>query len=133
MKTQHSIINDKYITCETHVNKVHKSHIGGEIIRNSEKYIVQDNNTLENLTLSKTTLHTNQETGGHFHEEQEEIYTFISGKGTMQVGDSVFEVKAGDVVLIPKGEWHQVKNWSSVNPLIFVCVFEKYKRGEEQT
>lgn len=127
-----SIINDVHINTQHHQNKVDTSILRGEVIRNNETYVVEDNNALEHLTLSKTTLHPGKQTGGHYHDDQEEIYHFVYGTGTMQVGSSVFPVKAGDIVMIPKGDWHQVKNHSSTDPLIFVCVFEKYTRGDEK-
>ena len=62
-------------------------------------------------------------TNGHNHKGQEEVYQFVSGHGTMTVGDDLHVVGAGDVVLIPDGDFHQVSNLSEYEDLIFVCVF----------
>lgn len=103
--------------------------IGGEIVKDNEIYRLIDNRTLNNLVLSKTILHPMQTTTGHSHPGLEEVYFFISGSGTMQVGDRNFPVTAGDVILIPDGDFHRVKNTTgSEVDLEFVCVFQTYKR-----
>ena len=44
----------------------------------------------------------------------------------MVVGDNRFEVKAGDVVLIPDGDFHKVYNTAFYGDedLEFICVFD---------
>jgi len=37
----------------------------------------------------------------------EEIYYIITGQGRMQVGDEICEVKPGDAVHIPIGQFHE--------------------------
>ena len=105
--------------------KIHyeNNEIGGEIIKSTSVYNLRDNKTLKNLVLSQTILHVNQNTNGHYHENQEEVYFFICGKGKMIVGDEEFEVKAGDIVLIPDGLFHKVYN-TGESDLIFNCVFD---------
>ena len=61
-----------------------------------------DNNTLDNLTLSKTFLKPGQETNGHSHENQEEIYFFVEGNATMIVGEEEFDANPEDVFIIQK-------------------------------
>ena len=102
--------------------------IMGVVVKDSEVYTLEDNNLLENITLSKTTLKPGQETRGHFHNEQEEVYFFIQGEGEMILGEEKFEVKEGSIVLIPKGKFHKVINKSNAFPFVFICTFEKYDR-----
>ena len=100
--------------------------IGGEIVKQDERYIVKDNKFLNNLVLSSTRLNPSSNTTGHRHVGQEEVYIFISGRGHMIVdGDEYreFPVKGGDVVLIPDGAFHKVINNSS-EELYFICVFD---------
>ena len=54
------------------------------------------------------------------------IYIFIKGEGTMIVGTNTFEVKAGDTILIPDGDFHQVHNtgFYAEDDLEFICVFD---------
>lgn len=100
--------------------------IGGEVVKDNEVYLLKDNRDLNNLVLSSTKLYRNQQTRGHRHEGQEEVYFFIMGTGKMIVGaetDLPFEVRAGDIVLIPDGAFHRVINDGDSN-LIFNCVFQ---------
>lgn len=106
--------------------KVDICDIGGEVIKDNETYILKDNKFLKNLVLSSTHLHPGQSTRGHRHAGQEEVYFFVFGEGRMIVGEEdseSFEVRGGDVVLIPDGAFHRVINDSSID-LVFNCVFD---------
>lgn len=109
------------------MNSVSVENLRGEVIRNNETYIVEDNTCLNNLTLSKTTLHGGKCTTGHSHEGLEEVYFFKKGNGIMQLDENKFEVSEGSIVCIPSGAFHKVFN-DSEEDLIFVCVFQKYDR-----
>tara|TARA_B100000579_G_C22745002_1_gene811034 strand:- start:806 stop:1135 length:330 start_codon:yes stop_codon:yes gene_type:complete len=97
--------------------------IGGNIVKNDERYVVKDNSTLKNLVISSTDLKPGKSTSGHSHPGQEEVYNFVKGSGKMKVDEEVFPVSEGDVILIEDGQFHQVINSSSKN-LYFVCVFD---------
>lgn len=99
-------------------------NIEGSIIRDNEVYTVRDNTTLKNLVLSSTMLNPNQQTTGHSHQGQEEIYFFVSGKGAIQIGNDLFEAESGDVFLIEDGLFHKVFNKSDTEQLYFVCAFQ---------
>ena len=100
------------------------TNIGGEVVKDNETYLLKDNKTLNNLVVSSTLLRPDKETRGHSHEGQEEVYFFQSGKGEMTLGDETFSVSSGDMVLIPDGVFHKVKNTESFLSLYFVCVFD---------
>ena len=100
--------------------------IGGEIVKDNETYLLKDNKTLKNLVLSSTKLYRGQQTRGHRHVGQEEVYFFVLGSGLMIVGDEdsePFPVRGGDVVLIPDGAFHRVINDGEMH-LTFNCVFD---------
>ena len=100
--------------------------VGGEVVKDNEVYLLKDNRDLNNLVLSSTKLYRNQQTRGHRHAGQEEVYFFIQGSGKMIVGeetDEPFPVRSGDIVLIPDGAFHRVINDGETN-LIFNCVFD---------
>ena len=106
--------------------KFHKADIGGEVIKDTEVYQLKDNKTLNNLVLSSTRLFRGQQTRGHRHAGQEEVYFFVVGYGKMIVGDEdsePFDVAAGDVILIPDGAFHRVMNTGDLD-LLFNCVFD---------
>lgn len=109
------------------MQKYNMFNIGGEIVKDNETYLLRDNKDLKNLVLSSTKLYPQQQTRGHRHAGQEEVYIFVSGFGRMIVGeetDEPFTVIAGDVVLIPDGAFHRVINDSPNVDLYFICVFD---------
>jgi oxalate decarboxylase/phosphoglucose isomerase-like protein (cupin superfamily) len=106
--------------------KLNVHDIGGEVVKDTEVYLLKDNKTLKNLVLSSTKLYVGQSTRGHRHAGQEEVYFFVQGAGKMIVGDESdepFSVSAGDIILIPDGAFHRVINDGEMN-LIFNCVFD---------
>lgn len=103
--------------------------IGGQVVKDNETYLLKDNTTLKNLVLSSTRLNPMQSTRGHAHPGQEEVYTFVSGSGLMELkypdGTShEFAVFDGMIVLIEDGVFHRVINTSENMPLYFICVFD---------
>ena len=103
--------------------KVSMNDIGGETVKDNDVYLLKDNKFGNNLTLSSTFLRANQNTNGHTHRGQEEVYMFVSGEGEMEINDNRFPVKGGDVVCINDGEFHKVYNTGHLG-LYFVCVFD---------
>ena len=98
--------------------------LDGRVVKDNDTYTIIDNNELEKLTVSTTTLHPEQSTSGHKHPGIEEVYHFISGSGTMKVGDNAEQfVYARQTVVIPDGDFHQVHNTSSEEDLVFICTF----------
>lgn len=102
-------------------------NLEGVVIKDNDTYVLEDNNLLERMILSKTVLHRDKETGGHTHEGVEEIYFFKSGMGQIEIGDEIFPVTAGDIALIPDGKFHKVYN-TGEQDLVFVSIFETYQR-----
>ena len=97
-------------------------NIGGEVVKEDDRYVVKDNTTLKNLVVSSTDLKPYKSTSGHKHEGQEEVYYFVKGAGTMFLDDVPHYVQAGDVVLIEDGVHHRVT--TGPHGLYFVCVFD---------
>ena len=105
------------------MQKVNIDNIKGKVAKENETYLVRDNTFLNNLVLSSTLLNPFKQTTGHSHPGQEEVYIFQEGTGVMEIDDDAFFVQKGDVVLVPDGAFHRVRNESS-EPLYFVCVFD---------
>ena len=109
--------------------KIKLDKTDSKVIHSNETYDVLDNKDLNNLIVSKTILHPGKETGGHNHSGQEEVYIFTHGEGKMIVGTKTYNVKKGDIILIPDGDFHKVWNTGGyeIEPygdLVFVCVFD---------
>ena len=97
--------------------------IGGDVVKNDNRYIVKDNTMLNNLVVSSTMLSAKKSTTGHRHAGQEEVYMFVSGSGQMELDHNIFDVTAGDTVLIKDNVFHKVHNNTDVG-LKFICVFD---------
>tara|TARA_B100000029_G_C17249080_1_gene842055 strand:+ start:397 stop:726 length:330 start_codon:yes stop_codon:yes gene_type:complete len=97
--------------------------IGGNVVKDDDRYVVKDNSALKKLIVSSTDLKPGKSTSGHSHVGQEEVYNFIKGSGQMKIDEDIFPVTEGDMILIEDGKFHQVINNSEEN-LYFVCVFD---------
>ena len=96
---------------------------GWKIVKEDERYVVSDNDTLKKLVTSITILNPRHSTTGHSHAGQEEVYIFRSGNGEMEINKDRFKVKAGEIIFIEDGDFHRVHN-TSEEKLEFVCVFD---------
>jgi len=96
--------------------------IGGEVVKEDDRYVVKDNKLLNNLVVSSTKLEPTKSTSGHSHAGQEEVYYFVKGSGRMELDDKKINVKVGDVVLIEDGVFHRV--YAGPYGCYFVCVFD---------
>jgi len=96
---------------------------GWKIVKEDERYVVTDNDTLKKLVTSITILNPQHSTTGHSHAGQEEVYIFRSGNGEMEINKERFKVKAGEIIFIQDGDFHRVHN-TSEEKLEFVCVFD---------
>ena len=103
--------------------KIKLDKTDSKVVHSNETYDVIDNTSLNKLIVSKTILHPGKETGGHNHSGQEEVYIFTNGIGRMIVGTKTYNVKAGNTILIPDGDFHKVWN-EGKDDLIFTCVFD---------
>lgn len=112
--------------------KINIDNLNGEIIRDNETYIVEDNTFLNNLTVSKTTLYPGKQTNGHSHAGLEEVYTFVKGTGIIIIDDTEQACAPGDIFMIPDGSFHRVRNTGDTN-LEFICIFQKYTREDKKS
>ena len=103
--------------------KYEKWNIGGDVVKDDARYIVKDNTELNNLVVSSTLLAAKKSTTGHRHVGQEEVYIFVSGSGQMELDHNIFDVTAGDTVLIQDNVFHKVHNNTDFG-LKFICVFD---------
>jgi mannose-6-phosphate isomerase-like protein (cupin superfamily) len=69
-------------------------------------------------SLAEASLRKGMTTDRHYHRLSEEIYFILEGEGEMSVGEETSQVGAGDAILIPPGQWHQIK---ATTDLRFFC------------
>ena len=96
--------------------------IGGEVVKEDDRYTVKDNTKLKDLIVSSTMLMAHKSTTGHRHAGQEEVYMFIKGSGQMELDYKIFDVTAGDTVLVEDNVFHKVHNTTDYG-LEFICIF----------
>jgi mannose-6-phosphate isomerase-like protein (cupin superfamily) len=101
------------------------------VVKEDDRYVVLDNSSLSKLVPSITKLNPNKSTSGHKHAGQEEVYVFYRGTGIMQIDDTKFNVKQGDVIPVPDGAFHRVFN-ESEEILEFAAVFNGERHTETQ-
>ena len=108
------------------IQKVTTKNIGGEVVKENDRYTVIDNRFGKTLVLSSTFLTAGKSTTGHSHAGQEEVYMFVMGQGQMEIDNELFDVDEGDIVCVNEGEFHRVHNTTDVG-MLFICVFEGHR------
>ncbi|MEK5521661.1 cupin domain-containing protein [Heyndrickxia sp. FSL W8-0423] len=63
--------------------------------------------------------------GRHRHQENEEVYFVIEGKGQMIINNVNYEVSTGDVIINPLYGEHELKNDSQNNMNLFIFQVSK--------
>jgi mannose-6-phosphate isomerase-like protein (cupin superfamily) len=72
-----------------------------------------------NLSVTWVDVPPGAEQRAHSHEESEQVYVVVRGRGRMTVAGDVEEVGEGDLVFIPPGTEHAIVNDGS-EPLVYV-------------
>jgi mannose-6-phosphate isomerase-like protein (cupin superfamily) len=63
-----------------------------------------------NLTVTWVDVPPGSEQRSHSHEDAEQVYVIVRGRGRMQVAGDVEEVSEGDLVFIPPATQHGIVN-----------------------
>jgi mannose-6-phosphate isomerase-like protein (cupin superfamily) len=80
-------------------------------------HILMDAGELGSRNMSVTWLEVPGETDQelHSHEEAEQVYIVVSGRGTMTVAGDKQEITQGDLVLVPPATDHSIANANSAD------------------
>jgi len=81
-------------------------------------------------SLAEATVHPGQQTLLHKHLRSEELYHVTAGRGLMRLGESQFEISAGDTVCIAPGTPHCVRNLGSQPLRILCCCAPAYSHAD---
>ena len=57
----------------------------------------------------------------HAHQVQEQVYHVLDGEGLMEIDGARTVVRRHDVIFIPPGAWHSIRN-SGLGDLTFIVV-----------
>jgi mannose-6-phosphate isomerase-like protein (cupin superfamily) len=74
---------------------------------------------------AKIRLHKNCSIGSHPHNDEEEIFYILSGKGVVVDEDKEYAVEQGDAVLTGGGASHSIRN-NEDQPLDFIAAILLY-------
>lgn len=72
-----------------------------------------------------------KEVKAHYHAHHTEQVVILSGEADMMLGDQKLHVKAGDIILIPKGTTHSV-TVTSKEPLKVISLQAPYFDGSDR-
>ena len=92
-----------------------------ETFRDTYFLINPDDSPSKNLKMGYTIIYPTGKTTGHAHDDLEEVYYILSGKGKMAVGEDEFPIEAGDAFYVPFGEYHVTYN-TGIQPLAILWV-----------
>jgi len=92
-----------------------------ETFRDTYFLINPDDSPSKNLKMGYTIIYPTGKTTGHAHDDLEEVYYILSGKGKMVVGEDAFPIEAGDAFYVPFGEYHATYN-TGIQPLAMLWV-----------
>jgi len=56
----------------------------------------------------------------HAHDNAEQVYFVMQGEGKVQVGEEMEQVKAGDVIFLPKGIQHGFYNTGTKTAIVLL-------------
>ena len=74
---------------------------------------------------AKLVLEQNCSIGFHLHENEEEVFYILSGRGMVEDNGTKYEVEAGDAILTGDGAGHSVSN-TGKEPLEIMAVILLY-------
>lgn len=92
-----------------------------EVLRDTYFLIDPDSSPSKNLKMGHTTVYPTGKTTGHAHDNMEEVYFVLSGKGRMVIGEDEFPIQAGDAFYVPFGQFHVTYN-TGIQPLKILWV-----------
>jgi mannose-6-phosphate isomerase-like protein (cupin superfamily) len=81
-------------------------------------------------SLAEASLMPGRSTERHYHQISEEIYFVLEGRGTMEINGETREVGPGDAVLIPAGEWHQIRSSDDAEIRFLCCCAPPYSHKD---
>jgi len=101
-----------------------------EILRDTYYLIDPKDSPSKNLTMGYTVIYPTGKTTGHAHDDMEEVYYILTGKGKMVIDDDEFPIQAGEAFYVPFGAYHVTYNTGN-QPLAMVWVTGKDTSGKK--
>ena len=67
----------------------------------------------------------------HIHDQGDELFYVVSGRGTATLGDETEVIEPGDVIFVPEGAVHRISNLDNDDPLTVVFFMDSPELVEE--
>lgn len=75
------------------------------------------------LQLVLMSLKANEEIGSEIHKDNDQFFRFESGQGKCVIDGNEYEVKDGDVIIVPAGARHNIINTSNTSELKMYTIY----------
>lgn len=96
-----------------------------DIIKLRDTFVIFDySDTNDKYQIGYAIIYPGCRTGGHVHEDAEEIYHIIDGRGKMIIGEEEFEIEPGDTFIIPSHKMHSTINTGNIPIKFFWTVIK---------
>ena len=67
----------------------------------------------------------------HYHEQGDELFYVVEGKGTATLNDKTQPVGKGDVIFVPAGLPHRIANLDQAEPLVVIFFMDSPELVEQ--
>jgi mannose-6-phosphate isomerase-like protein (cupin superfamily) len=103
----------------------------GTTLRDTYFLIDPETCSSKKLKMGMTTVYAEGKTTGHEHPDHEEVYFVLQGRGKMIVGEDEFDIRTGDALYVPFGEYHTTYN-TGILPLQLLWVTAEDRDAEDK-
>lgn len=104
---------------------------GGEVLQNGILVKLSPANGTEGSILVQQTFPQGRSTILHRHEQGDELFYVVSGRGTAMLSGATDSIGPGDVVFVPRNEVHAIQNRGSADPLKVVFFMDSPELVEQ--
>lgn len=92
-----------------------------------EYWVLEDT---ENHKVKRILVYPGQRLSLQYHQHRAEVWTVVSGVGTITINEEIKDFKAGEVAQIPLGAQHRMENKTN-EPVVFIEVQHGTYFGED--
>jgi len=103
----------------------------GEPLLNGIVVKASPKNGTSGSILVEQTFNKGGTTNRHIHEQGDELFYVVSGRGSATVGDKTEMIEQGDVVFVPKDVVHSIQNLENDDPLTVVFFMDSPELVEQ--
>ncbi len=97
----------------------------GETILNGIVVKASPKTGTEGSILVEQTFQIGGTTTLHLHEQGDELFYVVSGRGAATLGDVEEPIGPGDVIFVPVGAIHRIRNLENDDPLVVVFFMDR--------